>query len=565
MATVIDSLLVSLGMDSSSFTKGQKDAEASIRKLSKEEQKAQKEREQASKQQKDSIVGVKNELLGLAAAYVGFGAIKSFIADTVLQTAALGRTSEAFGLSAHKLAEWQLAAKHAGGSAEEITGIIKSASDSLADMTLGYGMSEQFKTMARIAGGSGVSLNFAALHNETDVLLKQADIIKGIKDRSGDNVARDAAEKMGIGIKEYQLFSGGGSELQKKLDANSDLATQQEGLSKNTEELRQKFDTLSNKLLELANKALPSVISGFDKLADYLLSPEFAKATDTLVSGITKVAGMFEWLGKAIGNAFGWLHVRSEENKKSGIGKWFSDWEKKNFPGLFADKEDTTSETPKTTSKLTPASQTTAQSIMGQLVSAGFTREQAAGITGSLAQESQLSATASNKAGAYGLAQWTKDRKDDFFRWSGHKLQDSDLQEQTNFMIYELTKGTEKPAGDKIKKTKTAAEAAVAARKYYERPGEDEARDDKRIAYANQFLSSGQQNNAIGVSNSVNTPKSPVSNNNTSHTNTTDVTINNLNVHTQATDSNGIAASIGPAIQRTTQFGLANANTAIAG
>jgi hypothetical protein len=145
--------------------------------------------------------------------------------------------------------------------------------------------------------------------------------------------------------------------------------------------------------------------------------------------------------------------------------------------------------------------------IMERLISGlGITTEQAAGIVGNLYQESRLDHTAINPTSkAFGIGQWLGSRKTDLINFAGiNGGKPEDLLIQADFVVHEL-QTTQKAAlnggmvvpfiggranralktyVEGIKSAKTIEEAAVRFRKLYERPGEEEARDDKRIQYA---------------------------------------------------------------------------------
>lgn len=121
----------------------------------------------------------------------------------------------------------------------------------------------------------------------------------------------------------------------------------------------------------------------------------------------------------------------------------------------------------------------------------GWTKEQAAGITANLMKESNMRPGAVGDGGqAYGIAQWHPDRQRDFERWSGKSIKDSTVQEQLEFVHYEMTQGKEKAAGDRLRATKTADDAGAAVSKYYERPEKREAEARERGANAERIFNS---------------------------------------------------------------------------
>lgn len=121
--------------------------------------------------------------------------------------------------------------------------------------------------------------------------------------------------------------------------------------------------------------------------------------------------------------------------------------------------------------------------IMKQLMGYGWTKEQAQGITANLVRESSLKADAVGDNGkAYGLAQWHPDRQAEFKKLFGKDIQGSSTKEQVEFLNHELTAGKEKAAGDMLRKTETAREAASVVSRKYERPKEA---DSEAYARAN--------------------------------------------------------------------------------
>ncbi|MFV3292275.1 phage tail tip lysozyme [Pseudomonas sp. NY11955] len=118
----------------------------------------------------------------------------------------------------------------------------------------------------------------------------------------------------------------------------------------------------------------------------------------------------------------------------------------------------------------------------------GWTEDQAKGIAANLEQESGFRADAVGDGGnAYGLAQWHPDRQANFTRFSGKDIRQSTAQEQLDFIHYELTRGREKSAGERLRMAGSASEAAAIVSQYYERPADQSGEMARRSAIADSY------------------------------------------------------------------------------
>lgn len=112
--------------------------------------------------------------------------------------------------------------------------------------------------------------------------------------------------------------------------------------------------------------------------------------------------------------------------------------------------------------------------VMNRLMAEGLTKEQAAGVVGNLLEESGLRFWAHNKEGggqgAQGIAQWRGSRIDEFRKRYGKEVTDSSLEEQTDYLIWELNNKFKK-VFDKIKNSSGTKEAAEIMLKEFEKPG----------------------------------------------------------------------------------------------
>ena len=118
----------------------------------------------------------------------------------------------------------------------------------------------------------------------------------------------------------------------------------------------------------------------------------------------------------------------------------------------------------------------------------GWTEDQAKGIAANIEQESGFRADAEGDGGnAYGLAQWHPDRQANFAKFSGKDIRQSTAQEQLDFIHYELTRGKEKAAGERLKMASSPSEAAAIVSQYYERPADQDGEIARRAAIANSY------------------------------------------------------------------------------
>lgn len=185
MATVIDSLLVTLGLDPKGFKKGVEDSTKAIKPLTDaqkkqtdEETKQAKQREQQAKIAAQGIAKIRNEVLGLAAAYIGTSAIKSFVERITESDARLGFFSRNVGMSTQDLSAWQGVAEKTGGSAQGLAGDFRAVTSAVERFGLTGKGGESFQYWRAL----GINLTDVEgkARSMNDVMLEAADKFKGM-------------------------------------------------------------------------------------------------------------------------------------------------------------------------------------------------------------------------------------------------------------------------------------------------------------------------------------------------------------------------------------------------
>jgi hypothetical protein len=582
MPGIIDSFIVEWILDPAKYIAGRKKLGEENKKARTEEEKLAKQREIDSKRAAEGVAKVRNEVVGLFLAFQGASSVKSFITDMLAGDAATGRLAKNLNTSTNELSAWQIAVRSAGGEAQ--------------DANSAFGVMAQLLQNFKNTGLTGQESNLRALglapgdlSNPAEALLKLADarerFVKSEGEAAGSAHFYGLAKGIGLSdavintlvkgrleltrqISELERHGAATDEDAKKaaefekkwaeLQARISGAVRPEiyrlvtaildltdGLEKGTVDLHD----LSGPLLAVAvlaglaeapfialAAAIGFVAVNIDKLRDAWKGYEdwynnLSSSTDTIFDPVRRALGMktgaearrdhtdvLGWptggigntgggaAGAAIGGSLGggggggqtpeqrrnWAKIQRETRAAGGGG------------GGGAGVED----------------------VYQYFRQQGYSDAAARGIAAGVFAESGGRHNRYNEAGsgAYGLAQWlSKDRLADFRRTYGHDLSSSSRAEQLAFIAKEL-RTTEGGAGARIRGSKSAYEALHAFVHGYERPGAGAGGDLRR---GSRYLA------GVGAGG------------------TGSITINGgVTVNTPATDADGIARDLIPAIRR---------------
>lgn len=192
MATVIDSLLVTLGVDAAGVAQGMDAAESRIE------------------------GGVK-KLTRLLAPVVGLAALKSAVSSYTATADSLGKLADSLSLGVSELDAWGDAAAHAGGSAAGFQGSLKSLNRKIVDASVfGKKLSQEvFKEF-------GISASDAAgkARPATDVLVELA----GAAETMDKSKFSAMAQRLGLDQGTIALLQSGRAEVSKLVGEMKGLA-----------------------------------------------------------------------------------------------------------------------------------------------------------------------------------------------------------------------------------------------------------------------------------------------------------------------------------------------------
>lgn len=122
MPTIIDALVISLGLDAKGVVKGQRAAEGALKSVQTGATKMGAGVAAAADTAGDAFHSLERKALAFFAVLTAGKTLKAFISDTTSANVAAGNMARNLGVSVNSLTAWQKAAQAVGGSAEDVSG-----------------------------------------------------------------------------------------------------------------------------------------------------------------------------------------------------------------------------------------------------------------------------------------------------------------------------------------------------------------------------------------------------------------------------------------------------------
>lgn len=297
MPTVIDSLIVRLGLDPKELDKK---APASTRKLKDLEQQGKKtegEVKQLGATAKESSSGFETlakSVTGFLALIGGTMAIRHFIDDQVEMNAQLERMSKNLGINVSTLSAWGNAVEEVGGSAQGLQGTMDMLSKSQTDLML-TGQSSLIPFFSAL-GLSLADVNGKARPVDA-ILLDLADRFSRMDRTTANNMGR----MMGIDPDTMNLLLQGRKELEltiaRQKEHNAVTKAQAEQavkLQRAIVDVKQTFNALGRDLLQRAAPALEAFANWLQRVGEWAqrngeFIADFAKVLGAVAAAVTLI------------------------------------------------------------------------------------------------------------------------------------------------------------------------------------------------------------------------------------------------------------------------------------
>ena len=325
MATVIDRLVVELGLDPKAFTKGQREAAAALLKTRQEAEKESQKIEKAIDSATAAVDRLARNALKLFAIFTAGRAIKDFVADVTGADAALGRLATRIGQAPGEISAMASAVNRIGGSFDAAANSFQAFSDNIQQIrTTGDSSILPFLARVQAAGGKTINLN----KDISETFIDLADNLKVIRDRSGDAQANYLGRQLGLDEGTVALLVRGGAAVRAYLEqsrrlgvatkadteAAQNLQTTWRGLTQASEGLgRTILTALTPTIVDLLKRMQAwiekngewlrtNIVESVQKFADVLKSIDWA----SIAAGVKAFVEGANWAAQAVG---GWSNA----------------------------------------------------------------------------------------------------------------------------------------------------------------------------------------------------------------------------------------------------------------
>lgn len=291
MATIIDSLLVTLGIDSKDFDAKRSKVDKGLKSTKDEADKTGKSLNKAGKDGAAGFDSAAKSALAFFAILGGTSVVKNFIENTISSSAALNRFSINLSTNTSDIVAWGNAAKIAGGTADEFRNTIAMFSREQTNLLL-TGESSLIPYLTAL--GVGMADNTGRAIKFDEWLLNLADSTSKLNRTTAFNMLK----QMGIDEGTINLILQGRKEVELMIrrqkeygDVMAKFAPIAAKVQKQLDQMELDFIKFGTELLTRAMPTLEKLINTFDKFGEWCVANK-AQITDFLSAITVMLVGL---------------------------------------------------------------------------------------------------------------------------------------------------------------------------------------------------------------------------------------------------------------------------------
>lgn len=284
--TVIDSLVVTLGLDSKGFLRGQQDARKELQHTSTTASRTSQEMQASGKRAAESFASIKTEVLGLVGALLGVGGVSMLVKKTTNDLANLGREARNIGMAAPELAAFRNMIERNGGSADAATQSFRHLTDEMERFKV-FGQSSIVQFLTPIGAQRGDSamevyqkfVRFAQAHKNDAPLINLVGRGLGLDQGSINEAMKGTAQVQKDLEESYKLGVPTNEQIKRATELQHDWIA-----------LQQAAENLANVVITNLEPALHKILTSATHLIEK--NPQLAEALTGIAAGLTTLAAL---------------------------------------------------------------------------------------------------------------------------------------------------------------------------------------------------------------------------------------------------------------------------------
>lgn len=264
MATIIDALVMTLGLDASDYQKNSQKVKKENQSFTEEQKKQLDKVEKQAKQALSAISNVQKGILGLFTAVAGATGVGQFLTQVNQAEAALGRLSSHTGQSTEELHKWSNMAAIVGGSAEDMQAGVSNLQQQLTDLKYKGEMGSTVTFLAQM--GVAVADTNGEMRKQSDIMLDLSDRAKNMKKEDFYNLASSS----GMTDSQIDLIMKGRTELEKMMIAQEENALVTKEQAEEARKLQAEWEMMKQSMFSAGVRILHDLMPIIQLIAEGL-------------------------------------------------------------------------------------------------------------------------------------------------------------------------------------------------------------------------------------------------------------------------------------------------------
>ncbi len=297
MATIVDALVVTLGLDAAAFKRGKAEASQATKKLTAEEIRAAKEIEARNKRAADSFKRLRTEVLALVTIFtagLGIKGLADYTADTIKGAIATGQLARELNMVPGQVRAVEQSFDRLGASAGDADDALKSIQEQAAKLRSGE-LDKRLESYLLNASRAGVSADVSDANDPIKKMERDAEIAQKLAKTQGTGFAILAMQQEGYTRAMAYALMQGPQALRAEMERQQKLNELSEQETDRLRALNNRWKDFKEGIGNTMQRVVIAMAPGFETIMGLLerLSNWFSNHSDEIGTQTAEMAEKF--------------------------------------------------------------------------------------------------------------------------------------------------------------------------------------------------------------------------------------------------------------------------------